>query len=134
MFAVILTLITSFATANVSRVLSPTYVYGDTGYEPKLVIQDSNADVQAVLITKTETTVYNCFEATADEHECYGFGAKPYEEPSQLNVSDVKIGGIVVSTKLKLAFLGAYAAGNFTASDEITRRFSIDSYTIESCE
>jgi hypothetical protein len=71
-------------------------VYGDTGYEPKLIIQDSNADVQAVLITKTETTVYNCFEATADEHECYGFVTKPSEAAAHLYVTDATVRDIVV--------------------------------------
>ena len=62
------------------------------------------------------------------------FSRQPFEAPMQLNVGDTKAGASVVSATLNLGFLGAYAADGYTPSDYITRRFSIDSYTIESCE
>ena len=60
------------------------------------VIQDNSDGDQAVLIIKQETTLYNFFEATADEHECYGFVIKPSEEAAHLYVTDATVRDIVV--------------------------------------
>ena len=100
----------------------------------KLIIRRNDLNIKAILMTKYSTKMYNCTNAIVDEYECFGFHDKPFEAPMQLNVGDTKAGATVVAATLNLGFLGAYAAGGYTPSDYITRRFSIDSYTIESCE
>ena len=100
----------------------------------KLIIRRNDLNIKAILMTKYSTKMYNCTDAIVDEYECFGFHDKPFEAPMQLNVGDTKAGATVVAATLNLGFLGAYAAGGYTPSDYITRRFSIDSYTIESCE
>jgi len=100
----------------------------------KLIIRRNDLNIKAILMTKYSTKMYNCTDAIVDEYECFGFHDKPFEAPMQLNVGDTKAGATVVSATLNLGFLGAYAADGYTPSDYITRRFSIDSYTIESCE
>ena len=100
----------------------------------KLIIRRNDLNIKAILMTKYFTKVYNCTDAIVDEYECFGFHDKPFEAPMQLNVGDTKAGSTVLAATLNLGFLGAYAAGGYTPTDYITRRFTIDSYTIESCE
>ena len=110
-------------------------VNNSTADDPdKLIIRRNDLNIKAILMTKYSTKMYNCTDAIVDEYECFGFQDKPFEAPMQLNVGDTKAGAKVVAATLNLGFLGAYAAGGYTPSDYITRRFSIDSYTIESCE
>ena len=110
-------------------------VMSSTSDDPdKLIIRRNDLNIKAILMTKYFTKVYNCTDAIVDEYECFGFHDKPFEAPMQLNVGDTKAGATVVAATLNLGFLGAYAAGGYTPSDYITRRFSIDSYRIESCE
>ena len=110
-------------------------VNSSTADDPdKLIIRRNDLNIKAILMTKYSTKMYNCTDAIVDEYECFGFHDKPFEAPMQLNVGDTKAGGTVVASTLNLGFLGAYAAGGYTPSDYITRRFSIDSYMIESCE
>ena len=110
-------------------------VTSSTADDPdKLIIRRNDLNIKAILMTKYSTKMYNCTDAIVDEYECFGFHDKPFEAPMQLNVGDTKAGATVVAATLNLGFLGAYAAGGYTPSDYITRRFSIDSYMIESCE
>ena len=110
-------------------------VNSSTSDDPdKLIIRRNDLNIKAILMTKYSTKMYNCTDAIVDEYECFGFHDKPFEAPMQLNVGDTKAGATVIAATLNLGFLGAYAAGGYTPSDYITRRFSIDSYTIESCE
>jgi len=119
---------------DISCMLSSNYKYSDPDDTNQLIIRTNSLNTRAVLMTKYFTKTYNCVDAIIDEYECFGFHDKPFEAPIQLNISDTNAGATVVSTTLNLGFLGAYAAGDYTASDYITRRFSIDSYTIKSCE
>ena len=110
-------------------------VNSSTSDDPdKLIIRRNDLNIKAILMTKYFTKVYNCTDAIVDEYECFGFHDKPFEAPMQLNVGDTKAGATLVAAALNLGFLGAYAAGGYTPSDYVTRRFTIDSYTIESCE
>ena len=110
-------------------------VMSSTSDDPdKLIIRRNDLNIKAILMTKYFTKVYNCTDAIVDEYECFGFHDKPFEAPMQLNVGDTKAGATVIAATLNLGFLGAYAAGGYTPSDYVTRRFTIDSYTIESCE
>lgn len=112
-----------------------TSVTSSTSDDPdKLIIRRNDLNIRAILMTKYSTKMYNCTDAIVDEYECFGFHDKPFEAPMQLNVGDTKAGATVVAATLNLRFLRAYAAGGYTPSDYITRRFSIDSYMIESCE
>ena len=132
--ALLMTVGTPATSADTVCALSSS-VTSSTSEDPdKLIIRRNDLNIKAILMTKYFTKVYNCTDAIVDEYECFGFHDKPFEAPMQLNVGDTKAGATVVAATLNLGFLGAYAAGGYTPSDYITRRFSIDSYTIESCE
>ena len=132
--AFLMTLGTPATSADTVCTLSSS-VNSSTSDDPdKLIISRNDLNIKAILMTKYSTKMYNCTDAIVDEYECFGFHDKPFEAPMQLNVGDTKAGATVVAATLNLGFLGAYAAGGYTPSDYVTRRFTIDSYTIESCE
>ena len=132
--AFLMTLGTPAMSADTVCTLSSS-VNSSTSDDPdKLIIRRNDLNIKAILMTKYSTKMYNCTDAIVDEYECFGFHDKPFEAPMQLNVGDTKAGATVVAATLNLGFLGAYAAGGYTPSDYVTRRFTIDSYTIESCE
>ena len=132
--AFLLTLGTPATSADTVCSLSSSVTSSAADDPDKLIIRRNDLNIKAILMTKYFTKVYNCTDAIVDEYECFGFHDKPFEAPMQLNVGDTKAGATVVAATLNLGFLGAYAAGGYTPSDYVTRRFSIDSYTIESCE
>ena len=132
--AILMTLGTSATSADTVCTLSSSVTSSTSDDPDKLIIRRNDLNIKAILMTKYFTKVYNCTDAIVDEYECFGFHDKPFEAPMQLNVGDTKAGATVIAATLNLGFLGAYAAGGYTPSDYITRRFSIDSYTIESCE
>ena len=132
--AFLLTLGTPATSADTVCSLSSSVTSSAADDPDKLIIRRNDLNIKAILMTKYFTKVYNCTDAIVDEYECFGFHDKPFEAPMQLNVGDTKAGATVIAATLNLGFLGAYAAGGYTPSDYITRRFSIDSYTIESCE
>ena len=128
------TLCTQVGAADISCVLSSNYKYAAADDTDQLIIRSNDLSIRAILMTEYSTTVYSCTEAIIDDYECYAFHEKPFEAPTQLNVGGTKAGSTVITTTLNLGFLKAYAADDYTASDRSTRRFSIDSYTIKSCE
>ena len=130
----VVTLCTQVGAADISCVLSSNYKNAAADDTDQLIIRSNDLNIRAILMTKYSTTVYSCTEAIIDDYECYGFLEKPFEAPTQLNVGDTKAGSTVIRTTLNLGFLKAYAADDYKASDRSTRRFSIDSYTIKSCE
>ena len=132
--AFLMTLGTPATSADTVCALSSSVTSSTSDDPDKLVIRRNDLNIKAILMTKYFTKVYNCTDAIVDEYECFGFQDKPFEAPMQLNVGDTKAGATVIAATLNLGFLGAYAAGGYTPSDYITRRFSIDSYTMESCE
>ena len=134
LLAFLLTVGTSATSADTVCILSSSVNSSAADDPDKLVIRRNDLNIKAILMTKYFTKVYNCTDAIVDEYECFGFHDKPFEAPMQLNVGDTKAGATVVAATLNLGFLGAYAAGGYTPSDYVTRRFTIDSYTIESCE
>jgi len=79
------------------------------------------------------TRTFDCVTDGIFKYECYGFMGKPFAAPTQLNIKDTKEGAIVVSTTLNLGFLKDYANDQYEAINTGTRRFSIDTYTIQSC-
>ena len=132
--AFLMTLSTQAGAGNVSCEIKSNFKYADPDDTDQLIIRTNSLNTQAILMSKYHTQVYNCIPAIVDEYECYGFLGKPFEAPTQLNISETKAGSIVVTTTLNLGFLGAYAADNYKASDHITRRFSMDTYIIKSCD
>ena len=128
------TLCTQVGAADISCVLSSNYKYAAADDTDQLIIRSNDLSIRAILMTEYSTTVYSCTEAIIDDYECYAFHEKPFEAPTQLNVGGTKAGSTVITTTLNLGFLKAYAADDYKASDRSTRRFSIDSYTIKSCE
>ena len=132
--SLLVTVGTSANSADTVCALSSSVLSSTSDDPDKLIIRRNDLNIKAILMTKYSTKMYNCTDAIVDEYECFGFHDKPFEAPTQLNVGDTKAGAMVVAATLDLGFLGAYAAGGYTPSDYITRRFSIDSYTIESCE
>ena len=125
---------TPVTSADTVCTLSSSVTSSTSDDADKLIIRRNDLNIKAILMTKYFTKVYNCTDAIVDEYECFGFHDKPFEAPMQLNVGDTKAGATLVAAALNLGFLGAYAAGGYTPSDYVTRRFTIDSYTIESCE
>ena len=132
--AILMTLGTPATSADTVCTLSSSVTSSTSDDADKLIIRRNDLNIKAILMTKYFTKVYNCTDAIVDEYECFGFHDKPFEAPMQLNVGDTKAGATVIAATLNLGFLGAYAAGGYTPSDYVTRRFTIDSYTIESCE
>lgn len=118
---------------DVSCELTHSSIYADPDDTDQLIIRRNSTNFRAVLISKYLTRTFDCVDAIVDEHECFGFHGKPGGAPTQLNISDTKPGSTVVSTTLNMIFLNEYAAGNYAANDWITRRFSIDTYKIKSC-
>ena len=105
----------------------------DTDYD-QLIIREGGLGIRAVLMSEYTTRTYDCVTDGIFKYECYGFMGKPFAAPTQLNIKDTKEGAIVVSTTLNLGFLKDYANDQYEAINTVTRRFSIDTYTIQSCD
>ena len=104
----------------------------DTDYD-QLIIREGGLGIRAVLMSEYTTRTFDCVTDGIFKYECYGFMGKPFAAPTQLNIKDTKEGSIVVSTTLNLGFLKDYASDGYEAINTRTRRFSIDTYTIHSC-
>ncbi len=138
----VLTLLTIFfagashADEDFSCKLSSLSKYTSPEDESELLIRAGEFKTEAILVTNYGASVFHCAGDSLDTYECYGFTVKPGETPSQLNVltGGMQAGTVVVHIKLNIFFLGRWAEGSYAPSDFQTRRFSIDSYTINSCE
>jgi hypothetical protein len=121
--------------ADISCRLSLGDDYSASANEAELLIRNSSFKTEAVLITRFGTKVFNCVDAIVDEYECYGFAGR-IGTPTQLNVigHGMQTGTVVVHASLNLLFLQQYASDNYESSNLETRRFSIDTYTVERCE
>ena len=113
--------------------LASTYEFANPNDAVDLIINATSQSIKAVKITEYTTTTYDCVKSIIDDYECYGFHDKPFEAPTQLNISSTEVGSVVLSTTLNLGFLSEYADGGPRANDRTSRRFAIDSYTIKSC-
>ena len=98
----------------------------------ELIIREGGLGTRAVLMSEYTTRTFDCVTDGKFKYECYGFMGKPFAAPTQLNIKDTKEGAIVVSTTLNLGFLKDYASDQYEAINTGTRRFSIDTYTIQS--
>ena len=118
--------------ADMSCKLSSNYFYAQPEAEYELLIREGEFAIEAILITNFGTQVFNC----ANIDECYGFAPRPGQTPVQLNFfgDGIQSGTTVNVTALNLFFLRQFAQDDYEDIDLETRRFSIDSYTIESCE
>ena len=114
--------------------LASTYEFSNPNDTVDLVINATSQSIKAVKITEYTTTTYDCVKSIIDDYECYGFHDKPFEAPTQLNISSTEVGSVVISTTLNLGFLSGYADGGLKANDRTSRRLAIDSYTIKSCQ
>lgn len=125
------------ATAKASTLqcqIGSTYQFANPNQLNDLVINTRTKPIKAIMISQYFTKVYDCFEAITDAYECYGFNQKPFEAPSQLNISSTEVGSLVIFSTLNLGFVSSYSDSGFQASDRTSRRIAIDSYTIKSCK
>ena len=114
--------------------LASTYEFSNPNDTVDLIINTTSQSIKAVKITEYTTTTYDCVKSIIDDYECYGFHDKPFEAPTQLNISSTEVGSVVISTAINLGFVFGYSDSGFQASDRTSRRIAIDSYTIKSCK
>ncbi len=114
--------------------LASTFEFSNPNDTVDLIINTTSQSIKAVKITEHTTTTYDCVKSIIDDYECYGFHDKPFEAPTQLNISSTAVGSVVISTTLNLGFVFDYSDSGFQASDRTSRRLAIDSYTIKSCK
>jgi len=114
--------------------IGPTSQFANPNQLNDLVINPRTKPIKAILISQYFSEVYDCVEAITDAYECYGFHQKPFEAPSQLNISSTEVGSLVISSTLNLGFVSSYSDSGFQAGDRTSRRIAIDTYTIKSCK
>lgn len=122
------------ATANTMtcslKYLDNPYVTDIVG---SLVIRDLNGRVEGLLLTEYSTQLFNCDQGILDAYECYGYSARPFEAPKQLNVigQQVAKGSVVIVVTQNLGSLQNILESR---SNMNLRRFVLDVYEINSCD
>ena len=95
----------------------------------QLIIREGEFGTRAVLMGKYTTRTFDCVDDAIFKYECYGF----LGTPTQLNVKDTKAGSLVISSVLNRNFLRDYMADGYEPLNTSTRRWSVDTYTIQAC-